>query len=213
MNKEIAVFINEKGSTASMDEAGSVKIYLKSGDEWGVSRGIPFFIDHDKGIKGVRDSVNELVTFLDKCKVFVGREVTGILYNNLDVHGVGIIEMDGVPENFLDYVLKQEEEYEKLVESGKEELDTLPHPIDTKKEGYYSINLKLLSIDSPNVTSKQALIPFLSNNKFYELEVICGHVPRWFETELPKLNLKHETIKESETQFKVIIYHKTCDQK
>lgn len=213
MSKEIAVFINKKGLTASMDEAGSIKIYQKSGDGWEVNKELPFLIDHDKGIKGVRDSINELVTFLGKCKVFVGREVTGILYNNLDVNGVGIIEMDGVPEKFLDYVLKQEEEYEKLVEGGKEELDTLPHPIESKKEGYYSMNLKLLSIDSPNVTSKQALIPFLSNNKFYELEVICGHFPRWFETELPKLNLKYETIKESETQYKVIIYPKTCNEK
>lgn len=211
MSKEIAVFMGATGRTATINEMGVVVVFLKVKDKWEVVREMPFFIEAAKGIKGVRSSVDELVKFLNTCKIFVGREITGLLYNVLDINGIGICEMRGIPEEFLDYIIHQDEEYEKSISSDKEKLETMPHPIESKKEGYYSINLKLLSINSPNITSKQALIPFLSNNDFYELEVTCGHVPRWFETELFKLNLKHEIIKESNSQYRVIIYHKTCN--
>ncbi|MHC1685411.1 MAG: Fe-only nitrogenase accessory protein AnfO [Clostridiaceae bacterium] len=209
MEKEIAVFISESGETASMEDSGVVKIFFKDEDKWNVSREKEFFIDHAKGIKGVRSSIDDLIGFLGKCDIFVGGEVTGLLYNILDVHGVSISEMKGKPQEFLDYLLEEDKKYEKLAEVKPED-EVMPYPVRTSAEGYFSINLKLLSINKPNVTSKQALIPFLNNKDFYELEVICSHVPKWLEAELEKLNLKCEMIEESENQHKVIIYHKTC---
>jgi len=213
MDKEIAVFVNESGKTASMYEDGSVKVFSKVDDNWKVNREVTFFLDASNGIKEVRKNVIDLVKFLDKCKIFIGKEVSGQLYNVLDMNGVSICENEGVSEEFLDYLIEEEEKYKEMGSLKNHEEDVLPYPISENEDGNYSINLKLLSINKPNVTSKQALIPFLNNEKFYQLEVICGHVPRWFEIELDKLNLKYEVIKESETQYKVIIYHKTCNEK
>lgn len=210
MEKEIAVFVNENGQTASIEERGIVKVFSKNEDKWSVGKEKEFFIDDAKGLKGVRSSIDELVSFLGKCDIFVGREVTGLLYNILDVHGVSISEMKGSPDDFLDYLLEEDEKYQQLAEKNAED-EVMPYPVRTSVEGHFSINLKLLSINKPNVTSKQALIPFLNNNDFYELEVICSHVPKWLEAELEKLNLKCEIVEESETQYKVIIYHKTCN--
>ncbi|MFT3952056.1 MAG: Fe-only nitrogenase accessory AnfO family protein, partial [Oscillospiraceae bacterium] len=38
-------------------------------------------------------------------------------------------------------------------------------------------------------SSKQILIPFFQNTDFELLEIRCEHIPKWFEKELPKLNL------------------------
>ncbi|MEL7596804.1 MAG: Fe-only nitrogenase accessory AnfO family protein, partial [Clostridiaceae bacterium] len=56
------------------------------------------------------------------------------------------------------------------------------------------------------VTSKQILLPFFNNISFNELEIICGHIPPWFDKELKNLNLKFSTESISKDKFKVRIY-------
>lgn len=57
--------------------------------------------------------------------------------------------------------------------------------------------------NNPNLTTKQILLPFIHNIIFNELEIICRHVPHWFEGEFNKLNLKSEIEKINEGTVKV----------
>lgn len=210
MTKEISVVVDDDGITATIYDGKIIKIFKKINDKWEVNRELPIKIDVEQGLQGVRESISEIVDFLDDCKIFVGREVTGILYNILDAKAINICEMKGSPDDFLDYLIEENKKYEsELLLMEKEKNNE--YPIEKDKEGYYYINLKKLNESNPNISSKQVLKPFFTNDNFYELEVICGHVPKWFETELNKFNLKFESIKESENQYKVIIYHKTCE--
>jgi hypothetical protein len=38
-------------------------------------------------------------------------------------------------------------------------------------------------------SSKQILLPFFKENSFEILEMLCDHVPNWFDDELPVLGL------------------------
>ena len=61
----------------------------------------------------IRDNVKTMSNSIDDCRVFVARDVKGIPYTVLDGMGFNIWKADGAPEDFLELVVKGEEE-EKL---------------------------------------------------------------------------------------------------
>ncbi len=209
LKKEIAVFLNESGSTTSIFEAGVIKLYKKNIEKWEVIKEFIFSIEKKSGLRVVRKNLLELVESVNECKIFVGKEVTGVPYNILDVSGFCIFEIDGMPEEFLDYVIEQVENEEK---ARNDDERAKPYPVQTSIQGNYYINLIELQANYTDVTSKQALLPFLQKEKFYELEVVCSHIPPWFEKEFDKLNLKWETAKINETEYKVTVCLKTCNE-
>ena len=67
--------------------------------------------------------------------------------------------------------------------------------------------------NNANLTSKQILLPFIQKTSFNELEIICGHVPPWFEREFSRLNLRSEIEKINERNVKVRVYSKDVIRK
>jgi Fe-only nitrogenase accessory protein AnfO len=68
----------------------------------------------------------------------------------------------------------------------------LPVLIGDITEGHYSINLAEILQDNPALNSRQVLIPALEEKTFKKLEIICDHIPRWFNNELRNLKLTAE---------------------
>jgi len=77
--------------------------------------------------------------------------------------------------------------------------DNADHPIpkplciDNAGGGHYRIDLAKVLKDDPGLNSKDILIPFLEEAAFQKLEILCDHVPRWFDQTLVQLNLKAES--------------------
>lgn len=213
MNKLIAAYLDENGKTASFKETGIVKIFTEKNKQWVVIREIPLTLDENQGMNFIRKTLKEMVEALGECKVVVAKEVVGIPYNVLDGAGFNVWEIDGVPEEFLDYVFEKEEE-EKLSASIKsndiEEIIT--EPVETVREGYYFIDFKEIQEKKPEITSKQVLIPFFREKVFYELEAIFSHIPKWLEAELQRLNFKMDVKKINDNEFNVIICKKVCGE-
>ena len=80
------------------------------------------------------------------------------------------------------------------------------------KDGYYFINLRKIQEHNINLTSKGILLPFFKTTVFYQLEIICGHIPPWFEAEGKRLNLKFEGEVISKDEIRVTVYPKGCSE-
>lgn len=204
MSVEIAVFLNSKGKTVTLNESGIIKVFLKQGEEWRVIKKIIFESEDSISLKIFRDNVKKMAEALEKCRVFVASEVKGIPYTILDSMGFNTWELDGFPDDFLEFVLKNEEN-----EKDKRETpETVPVPIKNGIGENYFIDLKTEIQNNSKFSSKQILLPFLHNIKFKELEIICGHVPPWFEGEFKNLNLQSTVEVIRENTFKVTVYSK-----
>jgi Fe-only nitrogenase accessory protein AnfO len=61
-------------------------------------------------------------------------------------------------------------------------------------EGYFYLNMKEILSKNPQLTSKRILIPYLKNGEFDRLDIICSHVPKWFDKDLVSLGFEYETV-------------------
>lgn len=209
VNKKIGVYLNKDGDTISINESGIIRVYYKENGQWGISKVVELDMSTVTGMQALREKFKELALSLEDCRVIVGRNITGIPYNVLDSLGFNLWEIEGKPEQFLEYVLEKEvlEEQEK-----NEEVVEITAPIETDKPGCFHINLKKLQEVNSKLSSKQVLLPFLKNTKFYELEIICSHMPPWFQNEFDKLDMKYFSVENGTNEYKVKVYHKTCNE-
>lgn len=211
MVREIAVVLDESGQTSTLYDYCAIKVYIKEKEEWKVTSETSLQSNKILDSKLIRESVKNIVESLKQCRVIVAKEVSGIPHTVLDMAGFKIFEVEGEPEEFLDPVLEilEQQEVEKL--SSINENDIKVEPVPLNKEGCYYINLKEIQKSKPGVTSKGALLPFLRNATFYELEVICSHMPPWMESELKRLHMGVDIRKNGSDEYKITIYRKTCN--
>jgi len=100
-------------------------------------------------------------------------------------------EVEGKPEQFLNSILATEiKESENSVQKTAQ--PSIYYPEKTDVEGSYFLNLEAALNSDPNLTSKKILLPFLKSKDFKSLEVICDHIPRWFNEEFENQGL-HST--------------------
>lgn len=201
MNMKIAVFVGSDGQTIGFNEAGKVKVYIKDEEGWQVVKEIPFEINNLASTMAILENFRIMVESLDECKVFVAAEVKGLPYTILEGMRFNIWKTSGIPEDFLEYIFEKEEQ------SKLEKLNSksIPAPVEVE-EGKYFIDLKAVMESNEKVTSKQVLLPFFQNTAFKELEVICTHVPPWFNVEFQKLNFKTQVKAIDEGGFKVKVF-------
>lgn len=179
MAKEIAVFLGKEGLTVPLNETGKVVLFRKNEGKWQVAKEMILSLESANGLQALRKAIQDLLTFLEDCKVFAALSVTGMPYYELEKGGCSVWEVEGKPPEFLDYIQKQEEEaVHQKVEEVPEEIG--PVPVEGC-EGCYYISLTEIQ-GNKGITSKQALIPFLTQKQFASLEVECKHIPPWLET-------------------------------
>ncbi|OPJ61906.1 Fe-only nitrogenase accessory protein AnfO [Clostridium oryzae] len=200
---DIAVFLDENDNVISFNSSGTVRLYSKVDRNWNIKKEVSFSIDSTMGIGSIRDSIKNMVLKLDDCKVFAAEDVTGITYNILESMDFNIWRVSGKPVDFLDYI--EQNELKELQE--KKIPETIPKPIE-KEEGYYFIDLREVMEHNEKVTTKQVLLPFFHKKLFCYLDIMCSHIPPWFNNELPKLGFKFTTNKLSENSFLVKVINK-----
>ncbi|AIF49602.1 Fe-only nitrogenase accessory AnfO family protein [Pelosinus sp. UFO1] len=208
MAEHIAVCMNDNGVTSSLYDASAIVIYQKELGNWDILREKKFSLDKQGGMVGMRRQMAELIPFLEQCKVFVGESVVGVPYFELEKMQCSIWEFEGEPLSFLDYVLEQEES--KAQENAVQGSNAVPVPVE-RENGVYYISIKEIQENSGGITSKQVLLPFLRQGKFYSLEVLCNHIPPWLEAELSVGNLIGRVEKLAPTETHVYIGKRGCE--
>ncbi|AJA47499.1 Fe-only nitrogenase accessory protein AnfO [Clostridium pasteurianum DSM 525 = ATCC 6013] len=213
MNTKIGVLVGKDNETTSIYESGIVMVYMKE-DEWKVVNEVIFNMNTEQGIPAMHRRVEELIQSLEDCKVFIGKRVEGIPYTVLKKSGFTIAEAEGKPSEFLDEFLEifEEKKKKKEEEEAKRKNILNLEPVELSKPGSYFMDLKKLQEENPSISSKKVLLPFLNNKTFYDLKVLCSHIPPWFQNELESLNMKMDASKTGDDIFEVIISHKVCNE-
>ena len=75
-------------------------------------------------------------------------------------------------------------------------------------KGELSINMQAILLTNPSLTSRGLLLPYLRSGEFSSLDIICNHIPRWFDEELENLRLEYTTLSDSPEKTIVRIVHK-----
>jgi len=210
MNEKIAVLVNESDHTTSFFENARINLYEKFEDRWKVVSDFRIKLNSYRGIGEVRNNLLEVIKNLNGCKVIVGSDISGQPYNIFTSNGFAIVQLEGEPLPSLEYIWQMVTNEAPQDISAPTQEDVQIWPIKTDVSGNYTIDLIKIQSVNHTVSSKKLLLPFLNNILFNELEVVCSHVPPWFETELEKLGMDFDIQTFENNKFKVIIFKRTC---
>lgn len=175
---EVAVLLDADGCSGVLSEPGKVVVYRKCGPAFTADREMELAFDPEGGLAELRAKMSELLRFLGPCRIFVAQSASGAVYFELEKAGCSVWEVSGRPDEFLDGVLRGEEEAESAAAPAVE----IPVPVEVSP-GRFFISIKEVQGKAPFVSSKQVLQEFICRADFNALEVICDHVPPWIGME------------------------------
>lgn len=207
MAKEIAVFLGADGASASLDEPGKVVVFRRTLGSWVLNREKQFFMGDARGMRELRMKMGEMLQFMDGCRIFVAKSITGVPYFELEKAGCAVWEYGGEPSVFLEHVWQQEEK--ELEMEKAQDSPGMPAP-EERTPGNYYISIKEIQRSMPEITSKQVLQQFIRRGGFRTLEIICGHVPPWLELEAATGGITYEAEQLHRNEFKVKILNRAA---
>jgi Fe-only nitrogenase accessory protein AnfO len=200
---EIAVITGSDGRTVPLSEPGTVVVYRRERERWLMERRLPFALDADAGLAGLRQRTGELTRFLGGCRILAAQSASGALFFGLEKAGCQVYEIAGSPSEFLDTVwleAKEEQEAQAPLPDGSD----IPAPLEVAPGKYY-ISIREIQGNRPEVSSKQVLRPFVQNGAFSELEIVCDHVPPWIEVDAERLGYEISSERTGLHDLKVLI--------
>ncbi len=208
MHGNIAVIINEENELMSFETGNVLLVFGKESEGWQVVREIRYALDTTSDIAGMRDNIRNIISELGDCKIIVGKTISGLSYNIFDRLGFEIFEADSVSEDLMEEILNELEAEAAEVSDYSKSSPT--EPVMTSDEGVYFLNLIQLQEKHPEISSKKALQSFIETAVFYRLDVICSHIPPWFDMLLPQKKLTYDVEELERNQLKVSITKKVC---
>jgi Fe-only nitrogenase accessory protein AnfO len=184
---DIAVLVNLDGKTSLFTENGIIQVFSKDPSGWHLVREKEFIVENLNDGNELRNCLGDVGDWLNDCKLLIVKRIRGIHYLALERFQISMMEIDGYPQDFLKHL-------EDCSNQRKPEakVPTEPVAIHERQPGYYYIDLQDVMSGKTSYSSKQVLLPFLKEQPFIQLEIICEHVPKWFDKELPDLNLHYD---------------------
>lgn len=222
MEKKIAVLSDAAGTPTTLTLAESVIVYAKEKEDWHEISNfscVPFAADTPLDLRLLGEAISDE---LGDMKVILGSDISGASYSALNRVGFLFCESEGISDGFLDELFGEldADEDVMIIEKSKagsglennESPKALMTPQPGALPGHYFINLKEVQQCNPLLSTKKILHPFLKETPFLELVILCGHVPPWLETDLPKRGLAM-TVKKTDTDSNMVkITHKKCGE-
>jgi len=202
MSCEIATVIGCDGRSSSLTRPGTVVVFRRNRGSWSKEREMSFSADEKDNLTDIRRKMHDLISFLGDCRIFVADAASGALYFELMKAGCSIFEVSGIPDDFLEDVLAEEEKEQALQTAGRTAV--VPGPYE-RAPGEYVISIKEIQGKIPGITSKQILLDFLRAGWFSSLEITCDHIPPWIEMESEQkgFRIESEKIRVNEVKMKV----------
>lgn len=205
----MAVFCDDNGQIARFDEMTNFVFYTQENNSWGRSERVPFSCDLSGGLASIRENISQMLGAFNNCRIIITKSIPGIPYQIFDRSGFIICESEAFDLELLDAIhadlISQDAE-------AKEAACLLARtPEETDVPGYYRFDLTQMQKKHPGVSSKMALLPFLKETAFYALEVICDHLPPWFEQQLPEMQLQYRIENKNNSAQHVVITHAGCE--
>jgi Fe-only nitrogenase accessory protein AnfO len=193
---KIAVVENNNQKTSSIFEPGFIAIYEEEGGEWKVLNRFENKVCNAEGIAAVRMAVADTIKQLGDVKIVLASEIPGIAFGTFQAAG---FEIFLVENNTLDVLDSIKKEMLEVIEERKEktrEFDIMQFLEPETNKVDFCLNMEEILLKNPELTSKKILIPYLRKGEFNRLDVICSHIPKWFNIDLGVLGFEYETVNE-----------------
>jgi len=218
---KIAVYIDAEDHLVSLYEPGRFCIYQGSGSDWTRTQEIAFAVGDSASLGSIKRAFASAVAQFDGCEVLLSGSVKGFLYSYLQEFGFRIWKSEGVLVEQLAGVEQREIERAEAERAapkscavaagcasggcgGGRARRVAAAPISTAEgaamaaedlgSGRFRIDLISALSGHARLNSRQILLPILEGTAFDKLEILCDHLPRWFEPKLRELNLKADCV-------------------
>jgi Fe-only nitrogenase accessory protein AnfO len=205
----MAVFCDDNDHISHFDDMTNFVFYTKEETGWHKSDLVPLSPDLSGGLDAIRENISQMLSAFNECRIIITKSISGIPYQIFDRSGFIICESEDFDLDLLDAIradlISQDEEaraYARLLSKTPEETDV---------PGYYRFDLTQVQKKHPELSSKMALLPFLKETPFYALEVVCDHIPPWFENQLPAMHLQYRIENKNDSTKHVVITHVACE--
>ncbi len=182
----IAAYVDPHDDIIDLKTPGIVRFYENIEGVWVSFSEFPLSIKEANDLKELQLMLKPIAEELDDGHIFLAGEIGGVPGVILESVGLKIWRSDHgpvIPE--LEYIMRKE------LEAMEALLAHPPKPVAVGSEcaGKFRVNLIEVLKTYPHLNSREVLIPFLTETQFGSLEIICEHAPKWFETELNKMNV------------------------
>ncbi|MBU4540629.1 MAG: hypothetical protein KJ774_05335 [Firmicutes bacterium] len=205
----MAVFCDDNDQISRFDDMTNFVFYTKEEAGWHKSDKVPLSPDLSGGLDAIRENISQMLSAFNECRIIITKSISGIPYQIFDRSGFIICESEAFDLDLLNAIradlISQDEEaraYARLLAKTPEETDV---------PGYYRFDLSQVQKKHPELSSKMALLPFLKETPFYSLEVVCDHIPPWFEQQLPEMQLQYHIENKNDSTKHVVITHVVCE--
>jgi Fe-only nitrogenase accessory protein AnfO len=220
---KIAVLVDENGIAVPYNEGGNIELYAYEGKSWHCIKAAALDVDEGTNIAEVRARVHAVMVIIEDCKVFMVEAIKSLPIGIFDGYGITVWNHKGIPMEAFDFVKEQEENIVRQKRSccdkpsckstcsssmGETAQTDTPIAIENIGEGYYKVELAKMLKSDRTLNSKQILIPFFQSTAFQKLEIICDHVPKWFEREFGPLKLQFDTEESKDGLCHAIVHPK-----
>ena len=187
---KIAVITDKNENILPFYSSGIVELYTCTEDNiWNRTKKIPFEIQDTLNMNEVRSLVIAMIDEMEDCNCLVVETIRGFPRSVLEDKGFSIWNSKGILSIAL---LNQIKEQSAKLKQEQLQVISTPTAIDNIGEGIYRVNLAGVLQSSPAHTSKKILIPFFQNTSFEKIEIICDHLPKWFDKEFEARNLRFQ---------------------
>lgn len=207
---EIAVLLDEKDKITSFDNINKINIFYQVNNEWLLKEQLGHIVIEGNSVGQIQKSIIGIIDKLDRCKIILGSIITGVPFHVLDRKGIIMCEADNYSDQILNEIMKDQLELEKKLASKDIVKEEFKGPKLVDEDGVFFLDLISLQKTHPEISSKKAIIPFLTNIVFYELQVVCDHVMPWLEGELKNRELEYVKEPYEGNKIKLTITHCRC---
>lgn len=213
----IAILFDKNNRITDFYNLNSIKIFKKKDNEFKIIKEITDISADTSNMNALRKFLNNLCEEFGASKVIVGSQIVGIPFHFFLQKGYEICEADKFSEELLcqiyDDLIEHQDSKKQASENELEKTEaakTPIAPIAIDDEGNYFFDFIRVQKYRPEITSKKALLSFLSNQLYQTLTILCSHIMPWIENYLAQNeNLEYST-KREDGVYTIIISHKVC---
>lgn len=191
---KIAVVMGQNGTSAAILDADAfVRVYRQAGARWEPACDFPLELHPERGMDAVRAGLHGVIDALTGVRAVVLRQISGIHFAFFCAAGLYVYELKGKPEQFLDFAALRVQAGQRVLREPRRPMRVpgAPWPRQFGPEGCYFLDIIKMQMESPHLTTKDVLLPFLENVAFTELELICSRLPLWLERQHEALRVAY----------------------
>lgn len=183
----IIVLFDENEKLADFYTLRKIKIFKKKDSHFKLIKELDDVNSVTSDMLSFRKYLENLVKEFGNSKIIVGSQITGVPFHFFVKQGYEICEAEEFSNELLDQIqedyIEQKNNQKSTTNQEVEKLEianTPVTPVAIDENGNYFLDFIRIQKYRPEISSKKAILPFLSTD-FKTLTIQCSHVMPWLE--------------------------------